>query len=172
MGPLIISESTTRPYPRWLGVLFDKKLSFKWHVQEMTSRTLVVANALRSLSNTVRGIPSHLMQQVVNACVLRKLYFAAETWWPGRSRPDHTCTGREPSQVSNRMEGILNKLSKVIIAGARAILPVYVPPHCLCYTVNPGSSLPRQSWTTLQPSPQSASSALTPTILFGSVPMW
>ncbi|OKP10384.1 hypothetical protein PENSUB_4173 [Penicillium subrubescens] len=85
-GPITISENTERPYLRWLGVLFDKKLSFKYYVGETTSKALIVANALRGLGNTVRGIKSYLMRQVVIACVLRKAYFGAETWWLGRSR--------------------------------------------------------------------------------------
>lgn len=47
---------------RWLGVLFDKKLSFKYHVGETTSKALIVATALRGLEHTVRGIKPHLMR--------------------------------------------------------------------------------------------------------------
>jgi hypothetical protein len=32
-GPVTISENINRPYLRWLGILFDKKLSFKFHVR-------------------------------------------------------------------------------------------------------------------------------------------
>ncbi|KAF7139722.1 hypothetical protein CNMCM5793_007559 [Aspergillus hiratsukae] len=117
-GPVIISESPTRPYLRWLGVLFDKKLTFKWHIREMASKALIVANALRSLANTVRGVQPHLMQQAVTACVLRKVYYGAETWWPGRFRPG-------PPQISNRVEGHLKRITTVILAGARAVLPVF-----------------------------------------------
>jgi ribonuclease HI len=117
-GSVTVSESSTRPYLRWLGVLYDKKLTFKWHVSEMASKALIVANALRSLGNTVRGIQPHLMQQAVTACVLRKVYYGAETWWPGRVRPG-------PPQVRNRVEGHLKKISTVILAGARAVLPVF-----------------------------------------------
>ena len=119
-GPVTVSENTTRPYLRWLGVLFDKKLTFTWHLKEMTSKALVVANALRSLGNTVRGINPYLMRQAVSACVLRKAYFGAETWWPGCSRP-----GLHQGSISNQVQGHLGKVAKVILAGARAILPVF-----------------------------------------------
>jgi ribonuclease HI len=119
-GPVTVSENTSRPYLRWLGVLFDKKLSFKYHVGEITSKALIVANALRGLSNTVRGIKPYLMRQAVIACVLRKAYFGAETWWPGRSRP---CP--RAGSTSNQVQGQLNKIAKVIQTGARAILPVF-----------------------------------------------
>jgi hypothetical protein len=119
-GQVIVSESTTRPYLRWLGVLFDKKLSFKYHVKELASKALTIANALRSLGNTVRGVSPHLMRQAIIACVLRKVYFGAETWWPGRARP-----GSYIGTISNQVQGHLDQVTKVILAGARAILPVY-----------------------------------------------
>ena len=118
-GPIQVSEGSERPYLRWLGILFDKKLTFKWHAKEMASKALIVANALRSLGNTVRGVPPHLLQQAVKACVHPKAYYGAETWWPGRTRPGPV------SPISNRVDGLLDSLAKVVLAGARAILPVY-----------------------------------------------
>jgi hypothetical protein len=53
------------------------------------------------------------------ACVLKKGYFAAETWWPGRSRLSHG------KRVSNRVDSHIRLLEKVVLTGARAILPVY-----------------------------------------------
>lgn len=117
-GPLAVHEGTDRPYIRWLGILFDKKLTFKWHVREMASKAATVANALRSLGNTVRGIPPYLLHQATTACVLRKAYYGAETWWPGRARTI-------PTYTSNRVDGLLSTLAKVVLTGARATLPVY-----------------------------------------------
>jgi ribonuclease HI len=104
---------------RWLGVYFDHKLSFKQHVQILSERALTVANALKSLGKTTRGVPPLLLQRAVTACVLKKGYFAAETWWPGRTR--RTATGR----ISNRVDSHVRLLEKVTLSGARAILPVY-----------------------------------------------
>lgn len=125
-GLVTVTEGTDRPYLRWLGILFDKKLSFKWHVQEMTSKALTIASALRSLGNTVHGIRPHLLQQAISACVLRKAYFGAETWWPGCSRRcPRRCPQPDSSSISNRINKHLNDLSTVILAGARAVLPVF-----------------------------------------------
>jgi Reverse transcriptase (RNA-dependent DNA polymerase)/Endonuclease-reverse transcriptase len=118
-GPITVSEDSGRPYLRWLGILFDKKLTFKWHSRTMATKARAVAGALRSLGNTVRGVPAHLLQQVVKACVLRRAYFGAETWWPGRTRPGRTAS------ISNRVDGLLANLAKVVLSGARAILPVF-----------------------------------------------
>jgi ribonuclease HI len=86
----------------------------------MASKALIVANALRSLGNIVRGVNPYLMQQAVTACVLRKVYYGAETWWPGRTRP-----GSRKDLILNLVQGHLDEITKVILAGARAVLPVY-----------------------------------------------
>ena len=51
--------------------------------------------------------------------MLKKGYFAAETWWPGRSR---TTNGR---RTSNRVDAHLRLLEKVVLTGARSVLPVF-----------------------------------------------
>jgi hypothetical protein len=68
----------------------------------------------------VRGVNSYLMQQAITACVLRKVYYGAETWWPGRTRP-----GFRKDRVLNLVQNHLDGITKVILAGARAVLPVY-----------------------------------------------
>jgi hypothetical protein len=78
-GSATVSEATNRPYLRWPRILFDKKLSFKWHVQETTSKAVTIAGALRSLGNTVHGMKPYLLQQAISACVLLKAYFGAES---------------------------------------------------------------------------------------------
>ncbi len=121
-GDFTVAENPNRPYLKWLGVLFDRKLSFKWHVQEAASKSLTVSNALRSLGNTVRGVPPLPLQRATKACVLSRAYFAAETWWPGRSRPGLSPTSRP---ITNQVEKPIRLLSKVVLTSARAILPVY-----------------------------------------------
>lgn len=112
-----IKESTT-PL-RWLGVYYDRKLRFVGHVKSMTAKALKVASALRSLGKTTRGVPPISLQRAVTACVLKKCYYAAETWWPGRSR---TTAGKK---VSNQINTHIRHLERVISTGTRSILPVY-----------------------------------------------
>ncbi|KAI1004415.1 hypothetical protein K3495_g3797 [Podosphaera aphanis] len=114
-----ISESTERPYLKWLGVHFDKKLTFKYHAQIQATKALKVANALRCLGNTVRGVAPHLSRQAVISCVLPITHFGAETWWPGASK------NLGNKKVSNKVGQHLEKLDKVHRAAARAILPAF-----------------------------------------------
>jgi ribonuclease HI len=118
-GALVITENPERPYLKWLGVLFDKKLTFKHHVQAQTAKAMKTARAFSSFGNTLRGVSAPLTRQAVIACVLPIAYFAAETWWPGREKRTHS------GVTSNRVDKLLRQLEKVTLTSARAILPVF-----------------------------------------------
>lgn len=120
--PISTSSSTISENPkalRWLGVLFDRKLTFKDHVKTQASKAMKVSKALSSLGNTCRGVPPYLLRKAAVACVLPIAYYGAETWWPGRTRPG------THKPISCRMETSLQTLSKVTLTAARAVLPVY-----------------------------------------------
>lgn len=104
---------------RWLGVYFDRGLRFTAHAQILSAKALIVSNALQSLGKTTRGVSPILLYRAVTATILKKCYFAAETWWPGRFRKS------EKGRISNRIDGHLRLLEKVTYSSARAILPVY-----------------------------------------------
>ncbi|KAI0999062.1 hypothetical protein K3495_g9133 [Podosphaera aphanis] len=114
-----ITEDPQIPYLKWLGVHFDRKLSFKFHAQIQAAKALKAVNALRCLGNTVRGASPHLSRQAALACVLPIAHFGAETWWPGKSRTNSGIV------ICSRVGSHLGKLGKVYTAIARAILPVY-----------------------------------------------
>ena len=67
---------------RWLGVHFDRKLSFRAHVRTRCQMAQTAANSLRMLGGCARGAPAHVMRQAVTACVLPTATFGAEAWWP------------------------------------------------------------------------------------------
>ncbi|KAI0992665.1 hypothetical protein K3495_g15520 [Podosphaera aphanis] len=105
-GNMSVSENTTRPYTKWLGIYLDKNLTFKWYVQLLTGKALKVANALKFIGNESRGAPPRLLRQATIACVLSVAYFGSEVWCPGRNRT--TPKGK-----------------LFVLTSARAILPVY-----------------------------------------------
>lgn len=119
-GNELVSENSLRPYTRWLGIYFDKSLSFKWHVQIRAGKAMKVVNALRSLGNTTRGAPPRLLRHAILACALPSALYGSETWWPGINR-----TTEQGNIVSNKVMGHLDILRKMILSSARAILPVY-----------------------------------------------
>jgi hypothetical protein len=71
--------------------------------------------------NTTRRVAPCLLRQAAVASAIRKAYFGAETWWPGRTKPS-----KNPAlSTSNKVGRHLNDLLKVVLAAARAVLPVY-----------------------------------------------
>jgi ribonuclease HI/endonuclease/exonuclease/phosphatase (EEP) superfamily protein YafD len=118
-SPQVFTVQETDTSLRWLGVFFDRKMTFKHHAATMAAKAQKVATALQSLGKTTRGVPSIHLQRAVKACVLKKAYYAAETWWPGQIRTVRNKT------TSNQTAALVRKLEKAVLAGARAILPVY-----------------------------------------------
>src|SRR5438045_188258 len=104
---------------RWLGVFFDCKLRFKQHVSILMAKALTVRNTLHSLGKTTCRVPLIFLQQAIIACVLKKGYYAAETWWPGKT---HIVNNK---RISNQVEFHICKLEKVALTSAQAILLVY-----------------------------------------------
>ena len=106
---------------RWLGVRFDRKLSFKLHVEHAVEKAKRAAGALRMLSGCAKGAPAALMRRAVTTCVLPVAMFASETWWP------------PPNSPSRRARGLAEKVDLALRVALRAALPAYrtTPTHLL-----------------------------------------
>ena len=75
--------TTIRPSKtiKWLGMIFDTKLTFHKHLKSTTARATNAINSLSILSNSVRGLHQkyrwHLIQGVISPMVL----YASPAWW-------------------------------------------------------------------------------------------
>ncbi|KAL1738829.1 hypothetical protein HDZ31DRAFT_18368, partial [Schizophyllum fasciatum] len=80
-----IPPRTIRPsmVMRWLGVFFDRKLTWKAHVEKMAMRARSTIAGLRILGNTVRGLHVANARLVYKAVVLPVLTFASLVWYKG-----------------------------------------------------------------------------------------
>lgn len=106
---------------RWLGVYFDScLLSFKCHVEKMTSKGRKAGPRLNMLGNTVQRLEPFVMRQVVHACILLILTHAAPAWWPRNNRLD-----KKGKVIRNRVEGHLSRLNKVQNIAFHTILPLW-----------------------------------------------
>lgn len=47
---------------RWLGVHFDRKMSFKRHVKAVTAKAQAAIKALRVLGGCAHGAPAHVLR--------------------------------------------------------------------------------------------------------------
>ena len=116
----------------WLGVWFDKKLTFRHHVDTKVAAAKKVAQFLQHLSNTKGGLPAAAARRAVIACVLPTALYGAETWYAGLSRPalnsNTNTSSSSASQIATLgtgQKGLACRVEKVITAAARAILPVW-----------------------------------------------
>ena len=95
---------------RWLGVLFDRKLSFRPHALAVFQKARTAACALQMLGGCRRGAPASSMRQAVTAGVIPIMTFAAAAWWPLQSRA---------------AKGLATRADAVLSRALRAALPVY-----------------------------------------------
>lgn len=107
---------------RWLGIWFDRKLTFKYHVDKWTARANRVAGHLRSISNTHHGPPPWLTRKAIKACVEPVLYHGAEVWYPGQVMPARKDRSK---MVRTGVTGAIEKMERVVKTALRAILPVW-----------------------------------------------
>ena len=66
---------------RWLGFWFDRKLSWKHHIQTRTASAMRVFRALSRLGNTKRGHSQSALRQLYQSCITTVADFGAEVWW-------------------------------------------------------------------------------------------
>lgn len=113
---------------RWLGVYFDRKLTFTNHVVQWTEKAGRVVNHLRGICNTSRGMPVSSVRRAVQTCVLPVLTYGLEAWYPGETR-----TSRTGVKINCGVQTHLRRMDAVLRNAARAILPVYktTPAHIL-----------------------------------------
>lgn len=106
---------------RWLGVLFDRKMSFKAHTKEACSRASKVTNGMRILSGCYKDTPTDSLLKAVRTCVLPILTYGFQAWWPTPER--------------RRTTTITAELDKVVRRVVRAALPIYrtTPTHLIAH---------------------------------------
>ncbi|KAJ6573687.1 hypothetical protein B0H10DRAFT_1677427, partial [Mycena sp. CBHHK59/15] len=74
------------PTLKWLGVLFDRKLTFDPHVRSLADRACSKVNGSRMLANTVKGQWQEHLRTLYRTCVLPVLTYACPVWWTGKQK--------------------------------------------------------------------------------------
>jgi hypothetical protein len=125
LEPIAPAADRSQTALRWLGVWFDRQLSFKPHVAHRAAATKKLVNHLRSLANTAHGPPPDAVRKAVVTCVLPSLLYGTEAWYEGRTRNPRYRGKASPSAVSTRVGQHIAAIQAVLVQAARAILPVY-----------------------------------------------
>jgi ribonuclease HI len=98
---------------KWLGVHFDRALTFRPHVKIMAAKALAAAHALKLLGGCAGGAPAHVMRHAITACVVPVATYAAEAWW---------CP---PNARAQRRRALAKLTDRPLRVALRAALPVW-----------------------------------------------
>jgi hypothetical protein len=114
-----------QPALRWLGVWFDRRLSFKRHVSERAAKARKVTYHIRGLARTADGPPASALRKAVITCVLLSALYGTEAWYGGRTKPAReNRTGRQPT-VSTRNGWHIDVIDRTLAQAARGVLPAW-----------------------------------------------
>jgi hypothetical protein len=118
-------KADEQPALRWLGVWFDRKLTFKRHVSERAAKARRVAYHIRGLGRTINGPPASSLRKAVITCVLPSILYGTEAWYGGRTKgPQINRTARKPF-VSARNGWHVGIVESTLVLAARGVLPVW-----------------------------------------------
>ncbi|RAL60100.1 hypothetical protein DID88_000725 [Monilinia fructigena] len=118
----IATSGSAQPTLRWLGVFFDRRLSFLQHVKTRTAKAMKVASHIRSIARTIHGPPASSLRKAVITCVLPVALFGTEVWYAGKHKPG---LGQSDPSISAGIKGHLRCINRVINTAARGAIPVY-----------------------------------------------
>jgi hypothetical protein len=110
---------------RWLGIFFDRKLSFRYHVEVMANRALSTVNGLRMLANTVCGMSFLNMRLLYKTVVLPVLTFGAAVYFSGhRQKCLVNILQRTQNAALRHMAGAFRTTPTEALHHIAAILPI------------------------------------------------
>ncbi|EDN06245.1 predicted protein [Histoplasma mississippiense (nom. inval.)] len=119
----VTAPAGQEPALRWLGVHFDRRLTWRPHVSTRAKKARAVAQHIRSLGKTRDGPPADALRKAVTTCVVPSLLYGTEAWYGGRTQPARH-TGRS-GEVSSRLGWHVGTVEKVLTMAARGVLPVF-----------------------------------------------
>jgi hypothetical protein len=85
-GTVVTPGTQGRPKDivRWIGIYFDRKLTFTHHVKLKLTAASRSFNALCSLVRHETGLSPSATRSLFHACVISRSDFGAEIWWSGQ----------------------------------------------------------------------------------------
>src|SRR4030095_2351777 len=66
---------------KWLGIWFDRKLSFKIHVEKRIAAASRMFYSISRLANTERGLSFQAMRKLYIACIASIADYGVPVWW-------------------------------------------------------------------------------------------
>jgi ribonuclease HI len=103
---------TAAPQVKWLGVIFDRKLTFVEHLRTVCERAERAVSAIQMLGNSIHGLNQYHRHQLYIGGILPMMTYASTTWWSGQK------------QQTKLIAKVQNKALRQITGGFRTT-PVY-----------------------------------------------
>ena len=75
---------TPKTEVKWLGIWFDRTLSFKGHVDRMLAKANRVYHQIYRLANCGKGLSYQAMRQLYMACITSIADYGVPIWWKGQ----------------------------------------------------------------------------------------
>jgi len=66
---------------RWLGFHLDRKLTFREHINKVTSKGLAIIQGMKVLGNTVEGISPANLRLLYNTVIIPAITYGAPLWF-------------------------------------------------------------------------------------------
>jgi len=68
----------------WLGIHFDHKLLYNYHVTKMAVKAENAVACISMLANTVQGLSYYHLCLLYCTCILPIITYASTAWWTGK----------------------------------------------------------------------------------------
>ena len=76
-SPILYSKDTWK----YLGFIFDRKLSFCQHINFYTNKALLIVKYMKLLGNSICGLISHQKQLLYRSCILPIAFYSFQLWF-------------------------------------------------------------------------------------------
>jgi len=70
----------------WLGVHFDRKLLYNYHVTKMAAKAENAIACISMLANTVQGLSHYHLRLLYRTCILPIITYASAAWWTDKQK--------------------------------------------------------------------------------------
>ena len=110
---------------RWLGIYFDRSLSFRSHVEKMANRARSAIAGLKLLANCVRGLSVANARLLYRTVIIPILTYGSPVWFTGNRQKSHIkILERAQNEALRWILGVFRTTPTAEMHHIGAILPI------------------------------------------------
>ena len=108
---------------RWLGLWFDRKLTWKEHIKKKATSAMRVFMAISRLANSEKGLSQSALRQLYQSCITTVADFGSEVWWNNQKTQSHPLQ-RIQNQALRKIAGAFKTTPVAALESELGLLPV------------------------------------------------